>query len=161
MSRTRWEKATISADNHIGGPESFLYSSQTDYPTLPNSPLLIRSEPGDGKRRNLIVRTAWAITQEAGSPLYSHSATLTLLGLRPGKPANIEYRKARWGDVLLYGDKVRLSVAVALLTVISTALTAFVAYQDHSKGSSVTITFIVLVVASLAAIINVFQQFGA
>jgi hypothetical protein len=61
--------------------------------------------------------------------------------------------------VLLWGDKVAISVAVAVLTLISTGLGAYVTYADHPKGLSSAISFWVLVVASVAAIINVFQQF--
>jgi len=71
----------------------------------------------------------------------------------------VQYREASWIDVLLWGDKVAISVVVAVLTLISTGLGAYVTYADHPKGPSSVITFWVLVVASVAAVINVFQQF--
>jgi hypothetical protein len=164
MSRPPWSNAPIEADNGVGSSEPFLYFPQTTtYPTLPHERLLIRSAPAESKRRHLIVQSAWASTKAADAPLYGHAATLAQLGIRPGLPAaqraRIDYRQALWRDVLLWGDKVALSVAVALLTVISTALGAFVAYEDHPKGTAAILTLIVLVVASVAAIINVVQQF--
>jgi len=62
--------------------------------------------------------------------------------------------------LLWWGDGVRLAVIVALLTLVSAGLSAFVTYQDHPKGVAATLTLIVLVVATVAAVINVFQQFA-
>jgi hypothetical protein len=159
MKRLHWNDASIVADNALGGSEPFLYFPQnTSYPTLPESPVLILSQAAGGKKRHLIAQTAWATTEELGEVLYCHTTTLTQLGLRPNQSPSVKYRRAHWWDVLWWGDNVRLSVLAAVLTLISTGLAAFVAYQDHHKGSAAVITLIVLVVASLAAIINVMQQ---
>jgi len=161
-SRGCWSDASIAADNSLGGSEPVLYFPQTsEYPALPDAPVLIRSTLPSGKHRYLVASTAWAINKEADAPVYGHSVTLARLGLRPGENAAIKYRRAGWRDVLLRGDKVALAVAVAVavLTVISTALAGFVTYQDHPRGSGAVLTLIVLGVASVAAIISVVQQF--
>jgi hypothetical protein len=160
MKMARWQGAPIVADNALGGSEPFLYFPQNEtYQTLPESPILLVSTADDGKKRHLIGQAAWATTEEAGSTLYCHTATLAQLGLHPNKSPKLKYRRAHWWDVLWWGDNVPLAVLAAVLTLISTGLTAFVAYQDHPKGSATILTLIVLVVASLAAIINVAQQF--
>jgi hypothetical protein len=164
MIKRSWGQSPIEADNGVGSSEPFLYFPQiAAYPDLPGDRLVLRCQPSGGRRRHLIAATAWASTKDPDAPLYAHAAVLAQLGIRPGLAAadraNVEYREARWIDVLLWGDKVAISVAVAVLTLISTGLGAYVTYADHPKGPSSVITFWVLVVASVAAIINVFQQF--
>jgi hypothetical protein len=156
--------ASIEADNSVGDSKPFLYFPQnTTYEKLPGDRLLIRSKDAGDKYRHLIARSAWAETKEVDAPLYGHTTTLTRLGIRPGLPpenrATIDYQPAHWWDVLLWGDNVAVSVVAALLTVISTGLGAFVTHQDHPKGIPATLTLIVLIFASGAAIINVIQQF--
>lgn len=164
MKRRQWGRGPIEADNSVSSSEPFLYFPQiTTYPKLPGKRLVVRSALDDGKRRHLIARTAWATTKAPDTPLYVHTTTLAELGIRPGLHASeracVDYRRARWWDVLLWGDRVAISVAVALLTVISTGLSALVAYEDHPKGIGARLTLAVLVVASVAAIMNVVQQF--
>lgn len=161
MSGAGWGTGELEADNDLGTSEPFLYFPQTaSYPSLPGERLLVRSA-ADGGVRRLIARTAWATTQEAEAPLYAHAATLARLALRPGQRATIRYRPARWWHVLFWGDNVAIAVAVAVLTVVSTALTAFVLYRDNSMGIAARCALIALFAATLAAVINVFQQFLA
>lgn len=163
MKKRAWGAAPIDADSGIESSEPFLYFPQTAaHPELPGERLLVRA-PDGRKHRYLIARSVWHETKEDGAPVYVHTTMLTALGIRPGLPPDkrvtIQFRQARWLDVLFRNGKVQVAVAVAVLTLIATGLSAYVTYLDHPKGPSSTISFFVLVVATIAAILNVVQQF--
>jgi hypothetical protein len=149
-----WQSVSVKADNSLpAGSPTLYFPDHATYPGLPTSPLLLRTMPGDGRRRHLIVQSAWATSREAGAA-FSSSATLGRLGLRPSVAHSVEYREARLWHVLRYGDGTAVAALIALLTVVSTTLSAFVVYKDHVRDATAQTCLWVLIVASASALLG-------